>query len=105
MFVYQTRQELDQASLDNTARILSDYATSEIISGGNSADLTQEILEHLAFMAVKQGLSPHGIGVFLEIITEANNEIAEYETMNKSMSSTPLGFNSGSEYPHNVTRG
>lgn len=105
MFVYQTRQELNQASLDNTARILSDYATIEIISGGNSADLTQEILEHLAFVAVKLGLSPHGIGVFLEIITEANNDIAEYETMNKSMSSAPLGFNSGSEYPHHVTRG
>lgn len=99
MFAFTTQEEFNQASLENTARMIADHASQQVINLGNIADVSEELLEHLAYIAKTLELSPFTIGVYHEVILEQNNELREFEEDGKFLSkSLPTVLNKGLDF-------
>lgn len=103
IFVYHTQRDFDQASLDNVSRIITDYA-SIINADGNIADISQECLEHIEYIANRIGHKTVTITTYLDLITENNKELEDFHDNGKLSKSRPLGFSQGND-PRFVTRG
>ena len=71
MIFYLTEVEFQQAAIDYTARLISERASS-VIATGNVADIGEECLGYLKFIALDNGLSVVIVGTYLELIEQEN---------------------------------
>lgn len=71
MIFYSTEIEFQQAAINYTARLISERASS-VISTGNVADIGEECLGYLKFIALDNGLSIVIVGTYLELIEQEN---------------------------------
>lgn len=71
MICYLTESEFHQAAINYTARLISERASS-VIATGNVADIGEECLGYLKFIALDNGLSVVIVGTYLELIEQEN---------------------------------
>ena len=71
MIFYPTEIEFQQAALDFTARLIAERASSDKATG-NVADIGEECLGYLKFIALDNGLSVVIVGTYLELIEQEN---------------------------------
>lgn len=71
MIFYATEIEFQQAAINYTARLISERASS-VISTGNVADIGEECLGYLKFIALDNGLSIVIVGTYLDLIEQEN---------------------------------
>lgn len=71
MIVYTQEVEFNQAALNYVARLIADRASS-VIATGNVADVGEECLGYLKFIALDNGLSAVIVGTYLELIEQEN---------------------------------
>ena len=74
MIFYPTEIEFQQAAINFTARLISERASS-VIATGNVADIGEECLEYLEFIAADNKLSAVMISTYLDIIRTENENI------------------------------
>lgn len=71
MIVYHEEKEFNQAALNYIARLIAERASS-VISTGNVADIGEESLGYLKFIALDNKLSAVIVGTYLELIEQEN---------------------------------
>lgn len=71
MHVFMTDREYQQAAIDLVARIVFEKA-SDIMQGGNSADIQADTLNCLSFVAIANDLSNTVINTYYDMLA---NEI------------------------------
>lgn len=71
MIVFIEEKEFNQAAINYVARLASDRASS-VISTGNVADVGEECLGYLKFIALDNDLSAVIVGTYLELIEQEN---------------------------------
>lgn len=74
MICYLTETEFHQAAINFAARLISERASS-VIATGNVADIGEECLEYLEFIAADNKLSAVMISTYLDIIRTENENI------------------------------
>lgn len=74
MIFYSTDLEFHQAAINYAARLISERA-STVIATGNVADIGEECLEYLEFIAADNNLSAVMISTYLDIIRTENENI------------------------------
>ena len=71
MIIYHEEKEFNQAALNYIARLISERASS-VICTGNVADVGEECLGYLNFIALDNDLSVVIVGTYLELIEQEN---------------------------------
>ncbi len=71
MVVYHQEKEFNQAALNYIARLIADRASS-VIATGNVADIGEECLGYLKFIALDNDLSIVIVGTYLDLIEQEN---------------------------------
>ena len=74
MIFYSSDIEFQQAAINFTARLISERASS-VIATGNVADIGEDSLEYLEFIAADNKLSAVMISTYLDIIRTENESI------------------------------
>ncbi len=74
MIFYSNELEFNQAAINFAARLISERASS-VIATGNVADIGEECLEYLEYIAADNNLSAVMISTYLDIIRSENENI------------------------------